>query len=109
MSEEIKKYIVGKDIGIEIPYNKIKNVSDGDHTFDELYDHRVLLFLTLMVAACRFYSATCGWSRRHYDGELCFGGGWYIGWIVLDNKKEIRYHFPESYITESIMRLERGI
>ena len=55
-------------------------ISEGYHTFSELYDHRIMLFLALMKAASDA-GLECGWSRRHDDGELCFGGGWVIGWI----------------------------
>ncbi|UOQ58114.1 hypothetical protein MUN78_04510 [Leucobacter allii] len=53
------------------------STSDGHHTFDELYDYRMLY---------NAHSAN-GWleagidvvkSWRHSDGELCFGGGWFI-------------------------------
>lgn len=52
-------------------------LSDGYHTFNELYEYRML------------YNAHAahGWlaagipvvkSWRHHDGEKCFGGGWFI-------------------------------
>jgi len=40
-------------------------VSDGYHTFNELYDHRVRLFSSLMHS----YSGLSWWSRKHSDGE----------------------------------------
>lgn len=51
--------------------------SDGYHTHNELYRYRMLYNA----------HATVGWvaqgipvvkSWRHADGELCFGGGWFI-------------------------------
>jgi hypothetical protein len=52
--------------------------SDGYHTFNELYEFRKL------YNACLFnewwgqgrFSVTK--SKRHDDGELCFGGGWFV-------------------------------
>lgn len=53
------------------------NTSDGYHTFDELYEYRMLYNA----------HASHGWlaagvpvvkSWKHSDGELCFGGGWFI-------------------------------
>lgn len=85
----------------------IGELSDGYHTFNELYEHRILLFLALMkTSANDSLVKDYGWSKRHSDGELCFGGGWCIGWIVLENGLEIRYHFNESYVTPEILHLE---
>lgn len=107
----IPKLVLGENVEPNLNPKLFGLVSDGYHTFDELYNHRVLLFLALMITLDKFTDGRqleeCGWSRRHSDGELCFGGGWCIGWIVLDNDKEIRYHFAESYITKGIMHLEK--
>ena len=85
-------------------------LSDGYHTFNELYEHRINLFLALMKTSISNPAVKeCGWSKRHSDGELCFGGGWCIGWIVLENDLEIRYHFNENYITPEILELEHPI
>lgn len=71
-------------------------VSDGYHTFDELYDHRVTLF----IALCRLYADTHFpidvWrSKRHSDGELCFGTRTqYVLGINQEAGKQITYHLP---------------
>lgn len=52
-------------------------ISDGYHTFDELYEYRMLYnshAATGWLAAG--YPVVKSW--RHSDGELCFGGGWFI-------------------------------
>ena len=54
------------------------NVSDGYHTFNELYRYRLLynaaffneLFKVGNVKVCK--------SHKHSDGKECFGGGWFI-------------------------------
>lgn len=76
---------------------------DGYHTFQELYDHRIELFLAL----CRFRqrlsdnertagSAEVVWrSRRHSDGELCFGTGTqFVMGIGKEKGSQITYHIP---------------
>jgi hypothetical protein len=74
-------------------------VSDGYHTMDELYDHRI----TLYIALCRLINnqpTTSSeyriWrSRRHSDGELCFGTGTqYVLGIGTEKGKQITYHIP---------------
>ena len=67
------------------------NQSDGYHTFNELYAHRVRLFACLMHA----YRASAWWSFSHADG------GDMPGWIIagIDTPAgTATYHLPESEI-----------
>lgn len=53
----------------------IGEVSDGYHTFNELYYYRML------YNAAFFNLLPKGWvhkSKRHHTGEECFGGGWFV-------------------------------
>jgi hypothetical protein len=54
------------------------NYSDGYHTFNELYEFRKIYNAALFNewAACKVHDVHKSW--KHYDGELCFGGGWFI-------------------------------
>ena len=50
-------------------------ISDGYHTFNELYYYRML------YNAAFFNLLPKEWvhkSKRHHDGEECFGGGWFV-------------------------------
>lgn len=51
--------------------------ADGYHTFKELYEYRRIYH----AWACRAW-VQAGYpvvkSKRHYYGEKCFGGGWFI-------------------------------
>ena len=42
-----------------------KEISDGHHTFGELYRHRILLFCTI----CNLFPDISWKSRKHYDEE----------------------------------------
>lgn len=66
-------------------------VSDGYHTFNELYDHRVRLFSTLMNA----YPHLSWWSRKHSDGEEF--EGWILAGITTPDG-DATYHLPDSEI-----------
>lgn len=66
-------------------------VSDGYHTFNELYAHRVRLFSSLMHA----YPGLAWWSRKHSDGEEW--EGWVIAGISTP-EGEITYHLPVEEI-----------
>jgi len=72
------------------------NTSDGYHTFNELYDHRRALNAVLFNewAADSEFSVHKSW--RHSDGQLCFGGGWFIVMAELPTG-QISYHYEEEY------------
>jgi hypothetical protein len=58
----------------------IENLSDGYHTFKELYEYRKLY--NALLFDLWFRQVDCHYgihkSKRHNDGERCFGGGWFI-------------------------------
>ncbi len=64
-------------------------VSDGYHTFDELYDHRCTLFLALM----KQLPAISWYSDKHHEGDMF--SGWFIAGINLPTGV-ITYHLPMS-------------
>lgn len=72
-------------------------VSDGYHTFDELYDHRVTLFIALceVLMAGGFYKNPVVWrSKLHADGSSY--DGWFIMGINKESGKQMSYHLPMS-------------
>lgn len=64
-------------------------VSDGYHTFDELYEFRKLYNAQLFNEWANGHKEGFGVkygvykSKKHYDGEDCFGGGWFIVMATL--------------------------
>lgn len=77
--------------------------SDGYHTFDELYAHRVRLFTCLMHA----HRNRAWWSHQHHDGSKM------DGWILAGIDTPVgpaTYHLPVTetpYLPEGI-ELEKG-
>lgn len=70
-------------------------VSDGYHTFDELYDHRITLFIALceVIMAGGFYKNPKVWrSKLHSDGTSF--EGWFIMGIHEEKGMQISYHLP---------------
>lgn len=63
-------------------------VSDGYHTFDELYAHRCLLLIALM----RAHPALAWRARAHADGAR--QPGWWAGGLHLPTG-DISYHLPD--------------
>lgn len=69
-------------------------VSDGYHTFDELYEHRCVLFLALMQSGQAY-----AWkSRLHSDGTSF--DGWFVAGIYTGKGRQITYHLPDKYWDE---------
>lgn len=76
------------------------DVSDGFHTFNELYRHRMLLSAALWNGWYKLGTDGSGhdWfdphkSRLHSDGEVPFGGGWFIIVAQLPTG-QVSYHYP---------------
>jgi hypothetical protein len=66
---------------------KTGQISDGYHTFDELYEHRCLLFLNLMATRPEISWRT----RRHEDGTA-IKGYWIAGMRLPSG--DVTYHVP---------------
>lgn len=90
-----------------VPREQIGKISDGYHTFDELYEHRITLF----IALCRMQTEWdkmgigCGpiveedaipvWRTKvHSDGSVW--DGWFILGINKESGEQITYHLPIS-------------
>jgi len=70
----------------------IGDVSDGFHTFNQLYHQRAMLFAALVNQ-----NRDISWkTRKHEDGEPCFGGGWFL--VTIDTPAgPYGYHYEEKY------------
>ena len=74
-----------------VPEGGIGEMSDGYHTFNGLYYQRMILFAALVKA----YKDRAWKSLRHEDGELCFGGGWFI--VGIDTPEgSYTYHYGDK-------------
>lgn len=80
------------EIAINSPYNldpitiTPTGISDGYHTFDELYYYRMLYNANMvnLLVLCKtgfpqlFTDFDVIKSKKHYDNKPCYGGGWFI-------------------------------
>lgn len=71
------------------------NISDGYHTFNELYRYRMLYNAAFFNELAKGDIKVCK-SHRHYDGEECFGGGWFIVMAELPTG-QISNHYENRY------------
>lgn len=74
---------------------QIGEISDGYHTFNELYAHRIELFISYLMLLDDGPLYNQIWrSRKHSDGSEW--GGWFILGIFEEPGKQITYHLPVS-------------
>ena len=75
--------------------NFTDKISDGYHTFEELYDHRTKLF----VALCRLLPRDIVWkAKKHYDGTM-YAGMFIMGVNTQDG--QATYHLEDKYWDET--------
>lgn len=77
---------------------EIKNVdsnliSDGYHTFKELYEHRIVLYIALCTQLRHKYKVWM--SDTHSDGSKW--EDWFILGINEEEGAQITYHLPMKY------------
>ena len=75
----------------------VQDISDGHHTFGELYEHRHWLFIALMQEL----SGMAWASKKHYDGSSL--PGWFIAGINLSTG-QISYHLPDR-LWDDVVRI----
>lgn len=73
-----------------IPAENIGDISDGYHTFDELYHHRTLLFAII----CNTYKDISWKSWKHYDGTM-YDNMFIVG--IDTPMGQYRYHCEKEY------------
>ena len=73
-----------------------ENTSDGYHTFKELYEHRIVLWIKLCdrLAGQKYIWA----SVKHSDGTTF--GDWFVLGMNDEKGKQITYHLPARYWNE---------
>jgi hypothetical protein len=76
-----------------------EETSDGYHTFKELYEFRKVYNAALFNEWANYdipkYDVHKSW--KHYDGELCFGGGWFIVVAILPTGQISNHYKAEDW------------
>lgn len=87
-----------------------ENTSDGYHTFKELYEFRkaynVALFNEWGEHVIPTYEVHKSW--KHNDGELCFGGGWFIVVAILPSGQISNHYKAEDWDLFKIPEVEKA-
>lgn len=87
--------------------NDMGEMSDGYHTFNELYRYRMLY-----NAGFFHFLKTAGYdvvkSKKHNDGGLCFGGGWFIVMANLPNGQVSNHYEMKDWSLFKIPEVDRA-
>lgn len=75
----------------------IGEFSDGYHSFNELYDYRLQYNAAMANLLHKDGRYTVYKSRKHSDGELCFGGSWFVVYIVLPMGQISNHYHMENW------------
>lgn len=74
----------------EFDVERAGQISDGYHTFDELYYHRMVLFSVI----CKTYQENAWKSWKHDDGTM-FDDYFIVG--ITTPKGEYTYHYHKDH------------
>lgn len=97
--------------------DKIEQISDGYHTYKELYEFRKMYNAALFNEWARLWrigeddevNFNVHKSWKHNDGELCFGGGWFVVVAILPTG-QISNHYPaEDWDLFKIPEVEKAL
>lgn len=77
-------------------------ISDGYHTFDELYFHRMMLF----AALCNAYKDKAWKSKLHHDGTM-FEDYFIVGIETPDGQYTYHYHI-DNYNLFDVKELDKA-
>lgn len=87
---------------LKMQLENIQNVSDGYHTFEELYYHRMILFSVI----CNTFKEMAWKSKLHSDGTM-FDGYFIVG--VDTPKGQYTYHYDLKFWNDfNIKELEKS-
>jgi hypothetical protein len=92
----------------ETPDSVRGNYSDGYHTFNELYEFRKIYNAVLFNEWGRSNKHDVHKSYRHYDGESCFGGGWFIVIAILPTGQISNHYKIEDWDLFKIPEVEKA-
>lgn len=69
-----------------------EEISDGYHTFGELYEHRHALF----ALVCSLLPNESWKTHIQGDGEAC-PDGWFLAGLCYQPGEQLSYHLPEAW------------
>ena len=87
---------------------KENELSDGYHTFNELYEFRKQYNAALFNEWGKLGKFDVHKSLRHHDGNLCFDGGWFIVVAILPTGQITNHYKLEDWDLFNIPEYDRA-
>jgi len=84
-------------------------LSDGYHSFNELYEFRKLYNACLFNEWYEQGKYNVHKSLRHFDGEECFGGGWFIVVAMLPTGQISNHYKVKDWDLFKCKKTERAL
>ena len=102
---------------------RINELSDGYHTYDELYEFRKMYNAVLFSEWAENLETSSDFGQalfkvpkynvhkswRHSDGELCFGGGWFIVSAMLPTGLISNHYKAEDWDLFKVPEVEKAL
>lgn len=85
-----------------------ENTSDGYHTFKELYEFRKLYNASLFNEWANSNKYDVHKSKKHNEGDECFGGGWFIIMAELPTGQISNHYEMKDWDLFNIFEKERA-
>lgn len=88
---------------VEIPMSGIGDMSDGYHTFNELYHHRAMLFSVI----CHTMPERAWKSKQHHDGTM-YDGMFIVGIDTPEGQATYHYDVDPYWDMFDVRELDRA-
>jgi hypothetical protein len=127
MEEKLELHIMNiQEKILKLSLEEKENLNDGYHSFKELYEFRMIYNAALFNEWATQISINPKWSKeanqpvklpkynvhkswRHHDGELCFGGGWFIVVAVLPTGQISNHYEAKDWGLFKIPEVEKSL
>lgn len=88
---------------------EVGDLSDGYHTYRELYEFRKMYNAVLFNEWALNAKHNVHKSIHHHDGEECFGGGWFIVVAILPKGQITNHYKMEDWALFRIPQHEKAL
>jgi len=95
---------------IVLPYGvEVGDCSDGHHTFNELYEFRKMYNAALFNEWAANGKYDVHKSTKHFEGDECFGGGWFIVVAILPTGQISNHYEIKDWDLFNIPEYEKAL
>jgi hypothetical protein len=97
MGQDLRAVMLAEEINDLIKVNSPDTnfISDGYHTFGELYEHRIELYILVCKMVSYMNWGDVWRCKKHSDGTEM--EGWFLLGINKEPGEQITYHIPMKY------------